>query len=89
MGRMFELSQGKINMEGRLASINEKKNYGFIHSEGRKYFFHRENFHGHWYDLYADYQNGTEIRMSFDEDSDRGKGPRATNVRRLDYPNQS
>jgi cold shock CspA family protein len=64
-----------------------KKQFGFIHSEGKNYFFHRDDFNGHWEDLEEDFEKLRSIKVEFVEvESD--KGPRAADIKRLDYPNQ-
>lgn len=69
--------------------MNFTKNFGFIKGiNNKEYFFHKDLFNGHWFDLYKDFQDGVIIKFEFDEDKDRGKGPRATNVKRTDWPNQ-
>lgn len=69
---------------GKVRSVLGKKNYGFISSGARSdFFFHREDFNGHWDDLVNDFENDLEITVEFEES--RGpKGPRATDVTRLD-----
>lgn len=67
------------------------KNHGFIGTEGEKtsYFFHKNDFLGHWGDLVQDYHDrNSAIKVSFEPDK-TPRGPRARNVRRLDFPNQA
>jgi cold shock CspA family protein len=72
---------------GVVKKLLELKNFGFINSEGKDYFFHREDFLGHWDDLVSDYRSGIEIKVQFLRE-DSAKGLRARNVSRLDFPNQ-
>lgn len=79
-------------MKGTVVRLNNQKAFGFIHSENPRtngdYFFHREDFEGHWNDLRNDFNQTTDvIRVEFIEDK-TPKGPRARNVKRLDHPNQ-
>lgn len=74
-------------MEGRVRKITDK-GFGFIKGEnGEDIFFHRDDFNGHWADLHDDFNNDMTIRVQFESKS-TPKGLRASNVRRLDYPNQ-
>lgn len=75
-------------MEGILRDLIHNRQFGFITAD-KDYFFHRDDFNGHWNDLYRDYQEGKEIKLEFDVDNERNqRGPRAKNVRRMDWPNQ-
>ena len=80
-------------MTGFVSSIPEGKYFGFISIEGmgkkgKEIFFHQSDFKGHWSDLVEDFRDGRiKIDVEFDV-VDTPKGPRASNVRRLDYPNQ-
>lgn len=77
-------------MTGKLKSLFGAKLYGFITTPSKTYFFHKENFIGHWNDLEYDYQKTEEpIVLEFEEDTPGKKGPRAKNVRRVDWPNRS
>lgn len=77
-------------MTGTLRELLHSRQFGFIKSDGKDYFFHRDDFHGHWNDLYADWQNGKEFQLEFDVDTERNrKGPRAKNVRRIGHPNEA
>jgi len=53
-----------------------------------EYFFHRDDFQGHWDDLCTDFDGGGQIEVTFEPDSTT-KGLRARNVSRIDYPNQA
>lgn len=76
----------ETKLTGKIKSLPEGKNFGFIEFDRKDYFFHRENFSGFWVDLIHDFRNGDTIPVEFDEvKSD--KGPRAINVKRLDFPN--
>lgn len=78
-------------MKGHVANLVLTKNFGFIMSGGTEYFFHRDDFNGHWMDLEKDFaskKRGATIEVTFDE-AQSTKGPRAANVSRLDFPNQS
>ena len=70
-------------MTGQIIKLFFEKSFGFIRgSDEREYFFHRSDFNGHWIDLDADMRN-TIIEVEF-LPGDEGKGPRASNVTRLD-----
>ena len=70
-------------MTGIICSLPHDKFYGFIQSGGNQYFFHKDDFEGHWTDLMYDHYQGHKIEVSFvSVDSD--KGPRAASVRRVD-----
>jgi cold shock CspA family protein len=78
-------------MTGEIKRLVENRYFGFIkdNMSGKEYFFHREDFKGHWNDLVNDVEDKTiSIPVSFDP-AESPKGPRATNVRRLDYPNDA
>lgn len=77
-------------MNGTVVKVLPDKNFGFIKSNGTEFFFHRSDYNGHWEDLVTDFQtkNPKTIRVSFDE-VHNPKGPRASNVRREDFPNQA
>lgn len=79
-------------MKGQLKNIIPQKNFGFIKVDGSEVFFHRSDFNGHWEDLEADFEKvrgkkGEFIELEL-EIVKSPKGPRAANVRRLDFPNQ-
>lgn len=76
-------------MKGNITNIVSTKNFGFIRLGETEFFFHREDFSGHWEDLVHDFHNlkrGAVIEVDFEE-VHNPKGPRASNVRRTDYPN--
>lgn len=81
-----------LTQQGTVKSIVVKKRFGFIVSAkqgGRtEYFFHRDDFLGHWEDLVNDWNNKDTIIVKF-EVKESPKGPRAASVRRIDYPNQA
>lgn len=69
---------------------NLKPTFGFISaSNNGEYFFHKQDFSGHWDDLVVDFNNKDfgKIKVTF-EVEESPKGPRASNVRRTDFPNQ-
>lgn len=75
-------------MNGTIKKIMSEKRFGFIRGTGeREFFFHADDFNGHWDDLDKDFRK-QEIHVEFKETYSE-KGPRATNVRRLDWPNQA
>lgn len=75
-------------MDGTVIKVNGQKMFGFIRgTDGREYFFHRDEFTGHFEDLINDYEDGKIIRVSF-EPTESPKGKRANHVGRLDWPNQ-
>lgn len=80
-----------MNMRGLVKNLIPGKFYGFILEPITKneYFFHREDFNGFWDDLMLDVGKDRlpKIEVTFDI-VDSPKGPRANNVKRLDYPNQ-
>jgi cold shock CspA family protein len=79
----------ELTLRGTIRGLVYTKNYGFIKgNNGPEYFFHRDDFNGHWNDLVQDCDNGGIIPVIF-EDNPSPKGPRAKNVRRTDYPNQT
>jgi cold shock CspA family protein len=74
-------------MNGTITRLMGKKQFGFIRSEGKSYFFHRDDFNGHWEDLEEDFEKLRSIKVEFVE-VESEKGLRAADVKRLDYPNQ-
>lgn len=75
-------------MKGIVKKVIPNRNYGFIKgTNGGEYFFHREDFSGHWDDLEVDSSN-QEVEVTF-EIVDSPKGPRASKVSRTDFPNQA
>lgn len=78
-------------MTGIIREMFAQKMFGFIEVSGERkgFFFHRDDFVGHWGDLVADYQNRIgPISVEFEQDA-TPKGPRARNVKRMDFPNQA
>lgn len=73
-------------MKGIVKNIVANRNFGFIRASGVEYFFHRENFNGHWEDLEADIKKKDRVEVEF-EVQDSPKGPRAKDVKRTDFPN--
>lgn len=76
-------------MTGIIRRLVADKGFGFI-KEGntiKEYFFHRSDFSGFWDDLIEDFERPTgELKVEFDG-IDTPKGLRASNVRRMDFPN--
>lgn len=70
-------------MTGIVKSLPHSKHFGFVSSGGVEYFFHHDDFHGHWDDLVEDYVTGVEIQVTF-RAVDIGRGPRAVDVKRVD-----
>lgn len=71
---------------GFIKSINDKA-YGFVRTDQRDYFFHKNDFNGYWTDLVNDFKNlgpDNTIEVEFDI-RDSPKGLCAQNVRRLDW----
>lgn len=66
-------------MDGRLVRIYKDLAYGFIHSEGKDYFFHRSNYDGDWDSLCRDHMTGNTINLEF-EPKRTDKGLRAEEV---------
>lgn len=75
-------------MLGTIKNIVVKRAFGFIKSDRQEYFFHRDDFNGHWDDLVNDWNNKDVVPVEF-EVKQSDKGPRASNVRRTDHPNQA
>ena len=81
-------------MKGHVTRILADKKFGFIKADGAtngEFFFHRQDLIGHWDDLVTDFNKSDkseQIRVEFIEGKTE-KGPRARDVRRLDYPNQA
>jgi len=75
-------------MKGTVRNLVSKRQFAFIHGEDNvDYFFHRDDFNGHWSDLENDITTSA-IPVEFDIAAPTAKGPRAANVRRIDFPNQ-
>lgn len=78
-----------MSEKGYVKNVTDKKHYGFIRSGSTEFFFHEQDFNGHWADLVEDVGNkNSRIEVEF-EIGDSPKGPRARNVRRLDFPNRA
>lgn len=76
------------SLEGKIRKLESTKGYGFITGDDHKdYFFHMDDFLGHWKDLVEDV-NHLEVRVEF-QGEQTAKGMRARNVNRLDFPNLS
>lgn len=79
-------------MKGHVVRLNESKYYGFIRGDKNgDFFFHRDDFVGHWNDLVQDFHSSgknEKIKVDFTERK-TDKGWRALNVTREDYPNQA
>lgn len=78
-------------MTGTVVRLWKDKSYGFVKRDesSDEYFFHRQDFVGHWDDLCDDFvPNGESLKVEFTADQ-TPKGKRARNVARLDWPNQS
>lgn len=77
-------------MRGYIKTVNEKA-YAFVKCNGKDYFFHKNDFNGHWYDMVSDFKalkSGERIEVEF-EIGESSKGPCAVNVSRIDWPNQA
>jgi len=77
--------------QGTIIRMVAGRNFAFVREpDGSEYFFHRDDFNGHWNDLERDFfQYNVNIPVSFEEAVQRkGKGLRAHRVTRLDFPNQ-
>lgn len=86
---LYGLNRSRRMLTGKIRSLPEGKNFGFIQGDGKKdYFFHRDDFKGFWNDLLKDFRSGQSIEVEF-EPSESVKGLRAANVSRLDHPNQA
>jgi len=73
-------------MKGEVIRLVAEKGFGFIRCGKVDYFFHRSDFSGHWKDLEVDMKEKNLVPVEFEEENSR-KGPRASNVRRADFPN--
>lgn len=76
-------------MIGIVKRVVAGRQFGFINCDGMEYFFHRDDFYGHWNDLEIDSEKKLRIEVEFEIGHDKGRGPRAMNVKRLDFPNQA
>lgn len=75
-------------MTGTIEKLESHKRYGFIRGDDKKsYFFHASDFNGFFDDLNNDYHRDIPIRVDF-ETKESPKGLRASEVSRLDFPNQ-
>lgn len=71
-------------MEGKVARVMSDKRFGFIRGEdGKDYFFHQSDFSGFFEDLISDFESKRTILVTF-EGTIAQKGPRASNVVRVD-----
>lgn len=71
-------------MTGVVAKIVEDRRFGFIKGEDNvQYFFHQSDLSGFWEDLVEDINRKKRIEVEFTS-SKSAKGPRASNVSRLD-----
>ena len=76
-------------MTGKIDKVHADKGFGWIYGEDKeRYFFHKSDFNGHWNDLIVDSKLNKAIPVQF-ESGRTTKGPRASMVSRLDFPNQS
>lgn len=79
-------------MVGTVKNVIAKKAFGFVRAAGKEYFFHKDDFIGHWDDLVNDHEHKHGDKDSIPVEFDvipSAKGPRASKVRRTDHPNQS
>lgn len=77
-----------LKISGVVKSLINGRYFGFVRSaDGTEYFFHRDDFYGHWDDLMTDNERGIKIPVEF-EVVESPKGPRAANVKRTDFPNE-
>lgn len=78
-------------MTGHISHIVRNRNFGFITVQEvkGKFFFHKDDFNGHWTDVLEDVNNFL-VPVEFDVVDEKlsPKGPRAANVRRTDHPNE-
>jgi cold shock CspA family protein len=77
-----------VQLTGNLKSLKPAKQFGFVRHDKDEYFFHKEDFQGHWNDLCDDFESGKRIELYFEADR-TPKGLRARNVSRTDHPNQA
>lgn len=77
-----------MQVEGVVKNLIRAKNFGFIMHNSDEFFFHRDDFNGHWHDLAHDFEAGQQIKVQFTPQH-TVKGPRANEVSRLDHPNQA
>lgn len=76
-------------MTGHVIRIKDGYNFGFIKSDntGEEYFFHRDDFNGHWNDMKDDVKTIGKVFVNFHADK-TPKGLRARKVRRTEFPNE-
>ena len=67
-------------MQGQLKKVFRDKSYGFVRSNNKDYFFHRDDFDGHWNDICDDFEKGILPEFTFEVEQAE-KGPRAVGVR--------
>jgi cold shock CspA family protein len=71
-------------MKGRVAKVVEQRMFGFIRGEdSNEYFFHRDDFNGHFQDLIEDMANKHSIDVTFTPNQSP-KGLRASDITRVD-----
>lgn len=71
-------------MNGTVKKFVADKQFGFIRgTDGKEYFFHKQDFSGFWDDLVTDMEAELTIPVRF-ESVPSQKGPRAGNVVRTD-----
>lgn len=77
-------------MTGELVRMVSNKGFAFIKGKenGIDYFFHHDDFNGHWKDLVQDFEYADGVIQLEFTPNESPKGPRASDVKRLDYPNQ-
>jgi cold shock CspA family protein len=80
-------SGGIEMMNGKVRSLPEGKSFGFIESNDKDYFFHKDDFNGHWADLLKDFRSGKPILVEF-EPTQSAKGLRAASVARTQHPDE-
>ena len=74
-------------MIGTIKNVLDQKGYGFITgSDGKEYFFHRDDFVGFWPDLVKEREVNPQLQMDFTAGK-TAKGLRAQNVSIADWPN--
>jgi cold shock CspA family protein len=71
--------------EGKVIRLIGGKGFGFIQYEGVDYFFHKDDFDGHWHDLEYDFSRQGPVAVTFKETLG-AKGPRAGQVKRVGFP---
>jgi len=74
----------ETTMNGRVVRVMSEKRFGFIKGDdGKDYFFHMQDFSGFFNDLAADVDSGKVVKVTF-ESAPSLKGPRASDVKRVD-----